>query len=157
MLGVGGGDRPQRAQHLHLLVAHRGRVEVGRRLHRHQREQLEHVVLHHVAQRAGALVIIGAALQPDRLGDGDLHVVDVRRVPQRLEQHVGEPQREQVLDRLLAEIMVDAERAVLGKGAATASLISRLDSRSVPSGFSSAMRDRRAGKAGALRARRSSA
>ena len=53
---------------------------------------------------------------------------------------IGEPQREQVLDGLLAEIMVDPERAVLGEGAATASLISRLDSRSMPSGFSSAMR-----------------
>ena len=47
-------DRPKRAQHLYLLVAHRGRVEVGRRLHRDQREQLEHVVLDHVAQRAAS-------------------------------------------------------------------------------------------------------
>ena len=39
----------------------------------------------------------------------------MRRVPQRLEQQVREPQREQVLDRLLAEIMVDAKGAILGK------------------------------------------
>ena len=64
----------------------------------------------------GAVVIIAAALEPDRLGDGDLDVVDVRAVPQRLEHRIGEPQREQVLDRLLAEIMVDPERAVLGEG-----------------------------------------
>ena len=38
------------------------------------------------------------------------------RVPQRLEQRVGEAQREQVLDRLLAEIMVDPEGPLLGKG-----------------------------------------
>src|SRR3546814_19312364 len=41
-----------------------------------------------------------------------------RSVPQRLEQHVGEAQREQVLDRFLAEIMVDAEHAILGEGVA---------------------------------------
>ena len=67
-------------------------------------------------------------------------MVDVRAFHSGSNSDVGEAQRQQVLDRLLAEIMVDAEDAVLGKGAATASLISRLESRSVPSGFSSAMR-----------------
>ena len=38
------------------------------------------------------------------------------RVPQRLEHRVGEAQREQVLHRFLAEIMVDAEDALLGEG-----------------------------------------
>ena len=105
----------ERAQHLDLLVAHRGRIEVGRRLHRHQREQLQHVVLNHVAQRAGAVIIIGAAFEPDRFTDGDLDMVDVRAVPQRLEHQIGEAQGEEVLDRLLAEIMVDAENPVLRK------------------------------------------
>src|SRR3546814_2014190 len=45
-------------------------------------------------------------------------MVDRLRVPQRLEQHVGEAQREEILDRFLAEIMVDAEDAVFGKGVA---------------------------------------
>jgi hypothetical protein len=73
------------------------------------------VVLDHVAKRAGAFVIILAALDADRLGDADLDMVDVTAVPQRLEQRVGEAQREQILDRLLAEIMVDPERALLGE------------------------------------------
>jgi hypothetical protein len=70
------------------------------------------MVLHHVAQRAGRVVVAGAALHAERLGHGDLHVVDMRGVPQRLEQGVGEAQRHQVLHRLLAEIMVDAVDAV---------------------------------------------
>ena len=73
------------------------------------------MVLDHVAERAGLVVIIAAALEPDRLRDGDLDVVDVGAVPQRLEQRIGEAQREQVLDRFLAEIMVDPEGAVLGE------------------------------------------
>src|SRR5690606_8169449 len=44
---------------------------------------------------------------------GDLHMVDVRRVPQRLEQRVRKPQHHQVLHRLLAEIVIDAEYLVL--------------------------------------------
>ena len=64
------------------------------------------MVRHHVAQRPGRLVEIGAPLDPDRLGDRDLHMVDVVAVPQRLEDAVGEAQHHDVLDRLLAEEMV---------------------------------------------------
>ncbi len=59
------------------------------------------------------LVVAGAALDPDRLGDGDLDVVDELAVPDRLEDAVREPQREHVLDGLLAEVVVDAEDLVL--------------------------------------------
>ena len=65
------------------------------------------MVRHHVAQRAGRLVELAALLDADRLGRGDLHMVDVVAVPDRLEQAVGEAQRHDVLDRLLAEEMVD--------------------------------------------------
>ena len=108
----GRGDRPQAAHHLGLLVAHLVRLEQVRRLHRHQRDQLQHVVLHHVAQRAGLVVITRAAFEADGLRHRDLHVVDRRCVPQRLEQRVREPQREQVLHRLFAEVVVDAEDAI---------------------------------------------
>src|SRR3546814_18767268 len=42
-------------------------------------------------------------------------MLDPARVPDRLEQRVAEAQREDVLYRLLAQIMVDAEGAVLGE------------------------------------------
>ena len=66
------------------------------------------MVLEHVAQHAGGIVVVGAAADVDLLGHGDLHVVDVVAVPDRLEDRVGEPQHEDVLDRFLAEIVVDA-------------------------------------------------
>ena len=72
------------------------------------------MVLDHVAQRA-ALVVIAARAGADGLGHGDLHVVDVRRVPDRLEQDIGEAQSEQVLDRLFAEVVVDAIDLILGE------------------------------------------
>ncbi len=67
------------------------------------------MVLHHVAQRTGLVVITGAAFKTDRFGNRDLHVVDMGGIPQRLVKRVGETQRHQVLHRLLAEIVVDAE------------------------------------------------
>ncbi len=54
------------------------------------------------------VVVVAAPLDADRLGDGELDVVDVVLVPQRLEDAVGEAEGEQVLHRLLAEVMVDA-------------------------------------------------
>ena len=76
------------------------------------------MVLHHVLQRADAVIIGNTAFEAHRLGDGDLDMVDRLRVPQRLEEHVGKAQRQQVLHRFLAEIVVDAEDAVFGKGIA---------------------------------------
>ena len=73
------------------------------------------MVLHHVADRAGLVVIVAASLDAERLGHRDLHMVDVRAVPQRLEQNIGEAQGHQVLHRFLAEVVVDPEDAALGK------------------------------------------
>ena len=108
-------ERTQRAQHLQFFVAHPIGFQRHRRLHGDQAQQLQHVVLHHVAQHAGAVEVAGAAFQADRLGDGDLHVVDDIGVPQPLENRIGEAQREQVLDGFLAEIMVDAEGLRFGE------------------------------------------
>ena len=84
-------------------------VERRRLLHRDQRHQLEEVVLDHVAGGADAVVVAGPAADADVLGHRDLHVVDVVGVPDRLEHGVREPHRQDVLDRLLAEVVVDPE------------------------------------------------
>jgi hypothetical protein len=106
-------DRADRAQHLHLLVAQGIGVEYRRRLHRHQRQQLHQVILQHVAHGAGGVVVAGAPAHALRLGHGDLHVVDVVAVPDRLDQGVGEAEHQQVLHRFLAEVMIDAVNLVL--------------------------------------------
>jgi hypothetical protein len=96
------------AQHLGLLVAQRLRARADRRLHREDREHLEQVVLHDVADRAEFLVEPSAALDAEALGHRDLHALDVGAVPDRLDDRVGEAEIEQVLHRLLAEEVVDA-------------------------------------------------
>ena len=102
-------------QHFDLLGLQRRRVEADRLFHRGQRQQLHQVVLDDIAGRADAVVVAGPATQPDVFGHSDLHVVDVVRVPDRVEQLIGEPQRQDVLHRLLAEVVVDPEHRLLGE------------------------------------------
>ena len=53
--------------------------------------------------------------EPQRLGHVDLHVIDEVAIPDRLEQAVGEAERQDVLRRLLAEEVIDAEDLLLGE------------------------------------------
>ncbi len=65
------------------------------------------MILHHVAQRAGAFVIAGAAFHAERFRGRDLDMIDVTRVPERLEDRVGKSEDENVLRGFLAEEMID--------------------------------------------------
>ena len=94
-------------------MARDGVVVAGRRLHRHEREHLQEVVLDDVAECADPVVERPAALDPEVLGHRDLDRVDVLTAPHRLEQGVGEPQVHDVLHGLLAEKVVDAVQALL--------------------------------------------
>ena len=100
------GDAPE---HLLLLDPQGLGVERRRLLHRDEGHQLQQVVLDDVAGGADAVVVAGPAADADVLGHGDLHVVDVVGVPDRLEHRVGEPHGQDVLDGLLAEVVVDPE------------------------------------------------
>ena len=91
-----------------LLGAHSSASKRDRRLHRGHRQQLEQVIGHHVAQRAGRFVEFAAALHADDLGHRDLDMVDAVAVPDWLEHAVGKAQRHDVLHGLLAEEMIDA-------------------------------------------------
>ena len=65
--------------------------------------------MHHVPQRARVFVErTAAALHAHRFRGRDLHVVDVLAIEERLEGGIAEAEREQVLDRVLAQVVVDA-------------------------------------------------
>ena len=85
-----------RARRPDLLVANAVRRKVAGRIHGDQAEQLQQVVLHHVAQLPGLVEVAPAAFDADLLGHGDLHVGDVVLVPLGLEEAVGEAQGDQV-------------------------------------------------------------
>ncbi len=67
------------------------------------------MVLDDVAGGTDTVVVAAPPAETDVLGHGDLHAVDVVRVQHRLEHLVGEAQCQEVLDRLLAQVVVDAE------------------------------------------------
>ena len=89
------------------------RVESRRRLHRDQRQQLKQMVRHHVAQRAGRVIETAAVADAEFFVDGDLHMIDVIAIPDRLEHAVGEAQHQDVLDGFLAEVVIDPIDLVL--------------------------------------------
>ena len=99
---------------LHLLIAHAVAGDRGGRLHGHEREHGEDVVLHHVARHAGVVVVAAAQLHAEFLGDGDLHIVDVAAVPDRLEHAVPEAEDHDVLHGFFSKVVVDAVNLRLG-------------------------------------------
>jgi hypothetical protein len=104
-----GGERPQGAQDVDLGVTHAVGAEVDGWFHRDEAEQLQEVVLDHVAERAGTVIVAAAtAFHAQVLGAGDLHMVDVAVVPERLENGVGEAQDHDVLGGFLAQVVIDA-------------------------------------------------
>jgi len=70
------------------------------------------VILDDVAQRAGFVIVAAARADADCLRDGDLDVIDVVAVPQRLKDRVGEPEHSDILDGLFAKIVIDAVNLV---------------------------------------------
>ena len=66
------------------------------------------MVLHHVAQHAGAIKVAGSRADAGVLRYGDLHLIHVVAIPQRLDDAVSKAQDQEVLHSLFAEIVIDA-------------------------------------------------
>lgn len=106
-------DGAYRLEDLQFFQSHRLGVESGWGLHGNDTQHLQQVVLDHVAQGAGTVIISGSVFDADGFGRGDLHMVDVAPIPQRLKHGVGETEDEDVLHRLFAQVVIDAEDLVL--------------------------------------------
>ena len=145
-----GPDGPDGFVDLDLFVADADGVEGGGGLHGDQGHELEHVVLDHVARGAALVVVAGAVVGADGFADGDLDVIDVFVIPDRLENGVGETHDHQVLDGFLAQIVVDAEDLLFLEILSRTALRCSADLRSRPKGFSMMMRWKPAGCSAAL-------
>ena len=102
-------DRPQRLEHLLLLVLYVLGRQRHRRFHGHERQDLEQVGDDHVPVGAGCVVERGPPLDRQRFRHVDLHVAKVGAVPDRLVEPVREPEGQDVVDRFLAQEVVDPE------------------------------------------------
>jgi hypothetical protein len=65
------------------------------------------MILDHVAERAGLIVVAAAVLDPHLLRDRDLHMINVAPIPQRLKKRIGKPEGEEVLNCLLTQVVID--------------------------------------------------
>jgi hypothetical protein len=115
-------------------------LEERRRLQRGQGHELHHVVLEHVPQHPGLVVVAGAVSTPRDSGAQHAHRAHVVAVPDRLEDRVGEAEQEHVLEGLLGQVVVDAEDLVLGHQRCRAASSSRAVCKSRPKGFSTTTR-----------------
>jgi len=73
------------------------------------------MVLNDVADDSGFLVEPAASLDAEAFGHGDLDALNVLVIPAGLDQRVGKTEVDEILDRLLAQIVVDSEDRLLGK------------------------------------------
>ena len=73
------------------------------------------MVGHHVAQSASGFVEAAAMLDANSFGGGDLHMIDVVAIPERLDDVVREAKNHQVLDGLFTEVVVDAVDLIFGE------------------------------------------
>ena len=83
------------------------------RLHREKGDDLEKVVLHHIAEGADVVVEPTASFDAKRFGHRDLHRGHVISVPHGFENRVRETEHHQILDGLLAQEVVDPKHGRL--------------------------------------------
>ncbi len=71
------------------------------------------MALHHISQGPGLIKITRSLANSGFLGHGDLHVIDVVPIPQRLYDRVRESKYQQVLNGLFPQIMIDSKNLLL--------------------------------------------
>src|SRR6478672_628950 len=106
-------QRPNSLQNLNFFVAYRFTIGSDRWFHRQVRQDLEQVVLNHVANRAGLVVECPPALNSEVFGHGYLHALDLIAVPERLQNCILEPQKNHVTHRSFPQVMIDAKDVLL--------------------------------------------
>ena len=67
------------------------------------------MVLDHISQGADLVIIGGASPDSFCFTDGNLDMIDVFAIPDRLEHAIGEAQHHQILNRLFSQIMINAK------------------------------------------------
>ena len=94
-------------QGFEFLRLDRAGFEGNRDFHRDDRHELSQVILDHVAERSGLLVVGPSMLDAEVFRDGDLDVLHRVAVPDRFEDRVGKAKRQEILHGLFAQVVID--------------------------------------------------
>ena len=114
--GIGADEWSKGADDFDFFIANGIGTQVGWRFHGDEAEELKEMVLDHVSQGAGGVVVAAAAaFHAEIFRAGDLDVIDVSGIPIGFEDGVGEAQDHDVLGGFLAQIMVDAVGVLFGE------------------------------------------
>ena len=73
------------------------------------------MILDHVPQCARVVVVLGTGAHAEVLADRDLHGVDPLPVPRGLDERIGEPEYQQILNGFLPEIVIDPVDLILAE------------------------------------------
>ena len=73
------------------------------------------MILDHVSEHTGTIVIRAPALDADGFGNSELKVIDVVLVPERLENAVGKAKHQHVANGFFPQIVVDTENVCFVK------------------------------------------
>ena len=84
-------------------------MRIDGRLHANGAQQLQGVVLNHVAHCAGVFVKRAAAFDAQIFRNADLDIGNVLPTPQGFKERVAKTHRKQILNRWFAQVMVDPE------------------------------------------------
>mmetsp|Transcript_16308 Transcript_16308/g.48909 ORF Transcript_16308/g.48909 Transcript_16308/m.48909 type:complete len:388 (+) Transcript_16308:465-1628(+) len=106
-------DRGDGPQHLHLLIPDVIGTQADRLLHGNERHDLNQVILDDIPNDAELVKVAAPPLRAKRLLEANLHVGNVVAVPAGGNNGIGEPQHDQVLCQLLAQVVVDPENLLL--------------------------------------------
>ena len=101
------GYRAHGTKQLTLFISYRVGGKAHRWLHCRKASKLQQMILKHVADNAGFVVVPSAGFYADRFGGGNLHMIDVAPIPDRLEHGIGEAEYHDVLHGFFAEIVID--------------------------------------------------
>src|SRR6516162_1099355 len=74
------------------------------------------MILHDIANRAGLVIEGPAALHAKILGHSDLDTINVVAIPEGFHEGIGKAEDEHIVDRTLAEVVVDAKNVLFMVG-----------------------------------------
>src|SRR5262245_39184629 len=102
---MGGIDGTNCAQDIDLLIAHSLRFKGKWWLHCRKRQDLHHMILHHVADGAGLVVVPSAVFNANCFCYSNLHMINIGTIPNRLEDAIAKAEDKDILYSLLAKIV----------------------------------------------------
>ena len=101
--------RLERAQNREFFIANAVGIHSRRRVHGDETQQLQQMILHHIAQCARLVIKLRTTLHTEFFRNRDLHIGNIISTQNWFKKTIAKTQSHQVLHRFFTQIMVNAE------------------------------------------------